>query len=52
MKNLNRYKGLVRLKTGGSYVSVECESLNPSQARKIINQTHNVKSWVQQPNKK
>ena len=52
MKNLNRYKSLIRLKSGGHYVSAEVDALNPAQARKIISQTYIVKSFVQQPNKK
>jgi len=48
MKNLKRYKGLVRLSSGGHYISVECDALNPSQAKKIIQSQYNIKSWAKQ----
>ena len=43
------YKGKIRIEGTGKAISVSAEAGNPSEARKIIQNQHNVKHWVKSP---
>jgi hypothetical protein len=42
------YKGAIRLKGGGHFVSVNCDATSPSAAKKIVESMYDVKSWAKQ----
>jgi hypothetical protein len=45
---LKKFKGLIRLKSGGHPVEVYCDATSPNSAKKIIEAQFDVKSWFKQ----
>jgi hypothetical protein len=48
LTNLKKYRGKIRLKSGGHPVLVQCDATSQSAARKIIQAQFDVKSWFSQ----